>query len=75
MAKKDILNIEYYTIKDVCQMLRISDRTVRRLLDDGCIKAIQVKGAYRIPKQSVAKYLETLYDAAGITDKEMSIVV
>ena len=50
---KDII-----TVKELCQMLRISKNTAYELIHSGQIKSIKVKRQIRIPKQSIISYLE-----------------
>lgn len=50
---KDII-----TVKELCQMLRISKNTAYELIHSGQIKSIKVKRQIRISKQSIIAYLE-----------------
>lgn len=50
---KDII-----TVKELCQMLRISKNTAYELIHSGQIKSIKVKRQIRISKQSIISYLE-----------------
>lgn len=50
---KDII-----TVKELCQMLRISKNTAYELIHSGQIKSIKVKRQIRISKQSIISYFE-----------------
>ena len=49
-----------YTIDEVAQLLKVSPATVRRLIDDGQLKAIKVRGQVRIRKEDLDDYLKRL---------------
>lgn len=46
-----------YTIPETAQLLRVSDETIRRMIKDGQLDAVKVRGQWRIRKESVDKYL------------------
>lgn len=46
------------TVKELCQMLRISKNTAYELIHSGQIKSIKVKRQIRISKQNIISYLE-----------------
>jgi len=48
------------TFAEVCQRLRITPKTLRKLINAGEIAAVRVggNGAYRISHQALADYLE-----------------
>ncbi len=45
------------TIEDVAKRLNVSVATVRRLIDDGELKAIKVRGQWRIREEDYEAYL------------------
>jgi excisionase family DNA binding protein len=45
---------EFLTIFQVATIMRLSKRTVYRLVQDGEMEAIKVSGSYRIPHQAVS---------------------
>ncbi len=51
---KDILSVE-----ELCEILSIGKNTAYRLLQSGEIKAKRIGRVYKIPKESVRKYLKT----------------
>ena len=51
---KDILSVE-----ELCEILSIGRNTAYRLLKSGEIKAIRIGKVYKIPKDSVRRYLRT----------------
>lgn len=51
---KDIISVE-----ELCEILSIGKNTAYRLLKSGEIKAIRIGKVYKIPKESVRRYLRT----------------
>src|SRR4051812_32675327 len=49
-----------HTLCEVAQFLRVSHKTVRRLIDEGKLSYIKVRGAIRVWDQDLAAYLQTL---------------
>ncbi len=47
-----------YTVEEVAQMLRVSSATVRRLIENGELKAIRVGKQLRISKEAFEDYKE-----------------
>lgn len=45
------------TIKDVSNSLNVSDRTVRRLIDSGQLRAAKIGGSVRIDEQELRAYI------------------
>ena len=52
MSDKDVM-----TVKDLCDYLRLSKKTILRILKEGQIPARKVGGSWRILKGEVDKYL------------------
>ena len=54
----------FYTIKEASQILRVSDETVRRMINSKQLEAIRVqgnlggRGQWRIHKASLDKFIE-----------------
>ena len=48
----------FYTLEEVAKMLRISMPTVRRLIEDGDLKAIKVRGQWRVSKDEYEAYIK-----------------
>ena len=46
-----------YTIPEAMKLLKVSDKTVRRLLQSGELEAVKVRGQWRIKKESLDKLL------------------
>jgi excisionase family DNA binding protein len=46
-----------YTLDEVAAMLKVSIKTVRRLIDDGKLKAIKIRGQLRIKQSDLDDYL------------------
>lgn len=66
MNQKNVLNVKFLSIKQVAEILDVSERTVRRRLDEGCFVAIQEGGRYRILQSSLEEYIQRLLAEAGI---------
>ncbi|MCC8022298.1 MAG: helix-turn-helix domain-containing protein [Clostridiales bacterium] len=45
------------TVRELCEMLRISRNLAYDLLNSGAVRSIRVGRVHRIPKQSVIQYL------------------
>lgn len=50
-------NKEYITVKDVAQRLKVSEQTVRRLINNHEIEAIRIHREYRIDVASYRNWL------------------
>jgi excisionase family DNA binding protein len=48
----------FYTIQEAAKLLRVSDETVRRMINSEQLDAIKVRGQWRIRKESLDKYLK-----------------
>jgi len=49
---------ELFTVKEVARGLKCDPQTVRRYIKDGLLKAIRLKGEYRIKKEELDAFLE-----------------
>jgi len=47
--KLDELTEKYYTVKEVAELLKVTERTVRNWIRKGQIKAIKIGRVWRIP--------------------------
>ena len=47
-----------YTVKDVSEMLKISEKTVYRLVHETELFSILVRGQYRIPSYALEEFLK-----------------
>lgn len=50
--------MKFYTIEEVAEMLKVSDKTVRRLIEGKKLDAVKVGTVYRISEEDLKKYLE-----------------
>lgn len=48
------------TVEEVSEILRISVQTVRRLIDDGQLRAYRVRGQWRVKKEDLDDYLRRI---------------
>lgn len=51
------LSLEMYTLKEVCEMLRISRRTIYNLLKDGKLKGVKVGREWRFSREQIEEFL------------------
>jgi excisionase family DNA binding protein len=49
-----------HTLPEVAKFLRVSVKTIRRLIDEGKLKSIKVRGAVRVWDRDLAAYLQKL---------------
>jgi len=47
----------YYSTREVCEILGIANRTIRRWIKEGRIRAVNVNGRWRIPESEVRRVL------------------
>lgn len=50
--------MRFYTIVEVAKLLKVHDRTVRRLIDDEKLKAVKIGTTWRISESDLNDYLE-----------------
>jgi excisionase family DNA binding protein len=48
---------KFHTVEEVAKLLRVSSRTVYRLIERGELKALKVGDLYRIEDQNLQTYL------------------
>lgn len=48
---------DYLTIVETAKLLRVCDRTIRRQIKEGKLKAYKVGRSYRITQESIQEYL------------------
>lgn len=53
------------SVKEIANSLRISDRTVRNLIETGKIKAYKVGNQFRIKEEDFKSYLEKINTNKG----------
>ena len=46
---------ELLTIDETAEFLRVSDKTVRRMIDDGRLEAVAIGRQWRIPREALAE--------------------
>jgi excisionase family DNA binding protein len=47
-----------YTIPEACRLLKVSDDTIRRMIKEGRLQAVEVRGQWRILKSSLDTLVE-----------------
>jgi len=47
-----------YTINEAKELLSVSDDTIRRMIKASELSAVKVRGAWRIRRESLEKYLK-----------------
>lgn len=48
---------EVLTISEVAKLLRVSEDTIRKMIDDGEMQAFKVRGQWRIRKEEVERIM------------------
>ncbi|QCX97447.1 DNA-binding protein (plasmid) [Bacillus cereus ATCC 14579] len=49
----------FYTVKDIIEMLSVSERTVRRWIADGKLESIKIGGQVRITNDGLNKFINS----------------
>ena len=47
----------YYSTREVCEILGIANRTIRRWIKEGRIRAVNINGRWRIPESEIKRIL------------------
>lgn len=58
MAEIPTQSLNHYTIKQVAEMLKLSERTVRRYVSEGTIHSVHIGVNVRIPEDSLKAFIE-----------------
>lgn len=58
IVMSDQLTKPLYSIKEVTEMLSVSDDTVRKLIQSGELKARKIRGQWRIYRESLERILQ-----------------
>ena len=58
LIKVKVMQDEYYTLKEVAKMLKISYMTVFRWVQAGKLKAVKVGKQNRVKKEILEKFIE-----------------
>jgi excisionase family DNA binding protein len=56
-----VFDNEYYTIKEVSEILKVSTQTIRNLIKKGDLDSFKVGWLIRIPRQEVEKLAKRRY--------------
>src|SRR6056297_3146309 len=65
------MNKEYYTVKQIAQLLELHEKTVQRYIREGKIKAQKVGKSWRISKGNLDDFTGMLEEAGDETRKKM----
>jgi excisionase family DNA binding protein len=57
MTDKKPLEKPLYSINEAKTLLGVSDDTIRRMIKDKQLDAVKVRGAWRVRRESLKKYL------------------
>jgi len=55
LIRKGVKKMEFYTPYEVAEILKVSYRTVHKLLKNGDIESIKVGAHYRVPASAIEK--------------------
>jgi excisionase family DNA binding protein len=53
--------VQFLTVAEVAEIMRVSKMTVYRLVHSGELPAVRVGKSFRVPEQSVREYLQSSY--------------
>lgn len=56
---------ELFTVKEVAKLFKCDPQTVRRYIKDGLLKALRLKGEYRIKEEDLNAFLENRSKGVG----------
>ncbi|HDR7311486.1 TPA: helix-turn-helix domain-containing protein [Bacillus cytotoxicus] len=57
--------MQFYTIKEFANMVKISEKTVTRYIKTGDLKAVKFGGQWRITDQAVQEYIKNNLNTGG----------
>lgn len=57
--------VQFLTVAEVAAMMRVSKMTVYRLVHSGELPAVRVGRSFRVPQETVHRYLQKAYFDAG----------
>ncbi|MGI8870531.1 MAG: helix-turn-helix domain-containing protein [Mycobacteriales bacterium] len=63
--KSGMSDVNFLTVAEVAQVMRVSKMTVYRLVHAGDLNAVRVGRSYRVPEQAVHDYLRDAFIEAG----------
>jgi excisionase family DNA binding protein len=52
---------QYYTMKEIAEMMRVSEKTVKRMIRDRELRAVKFRGSTRIPYSELIKSIKEKY--------------
>ena len=52
--------MEYYTTKDVCELLKISSKTLYKYLEQGKIKGTKLGKSWRYSQKDIDEFIQNL---------------
>jgi len=55
---KEQIMTELFTVREVAKILKCNPQTVRRYIREGLLKAVTLKGEYRIKEEHLNAFLE-----------------
>jgi excisionase family DNA binding protein len=60
LKEKSLENLEFYSPKEIADILRVNTRTVLRYIEEGKITALKMKKNLRIEKKNFMEFLENM---------------
>ena len=57
------MDIKLLTVKDVAEILRIKEKTVREMLRNEKLKGFKIENSWRVKKEDLEKYIDEKMDA------------
>lgn len=62
-----------YTVHEAAQMVRVSDRTIRRAISSGKLQAVRIGRAVRVPRESLVALLSRGLSSADESNPETAV--
>jgi len=59
---------KYLSIKEIAEILSVSEKTVRRWIKEKQIPTIRILGCIRVPKEALDKFVKMGYNISGSED-------
>ena len=60
IKEKSLDSLEFYSTKEIAEILRVNIRTILKYIDSGKLLAIKMRKNYRIEKTQFVEFLEKM---------------
>ena len=62
-----------YTVHEAAQMVRVSERTIRRAILSGKLQAVRIGRAVRVPRESLVALLSRGFSCADASNPDTAV--